>query len=184
MTQAQLVATVEFFLTLGMAWFAYGYLYKRVRNDVFREQLFTIRDDLFDYALARGLSFRDPAYVALRSSLNGMIRSAEQGGFNLSVAIICLRPFTKGVKRPVSSKATQAIAAIQDPEQRAHFEKVSDQIGSLGVRHLWLEGPISFVAGPLVALWLGPWAERRDEVIEVGFELSRRDPDCRAPLVA
>lgn len=44
----------------------------------FRQNLFEIRDDLFDYAEAGNLSFDHPAYGALRSCINGYIRFGDR----------------------------------------------------------------------------------------------------------
>lgn len=73
------VLVAEFFLTVGALWFVYSYLYKRIRLDAFRETLFTVRDDLFDYMWQHNLPFDNRAYGLLRSSLNGMIRTANDG---------------------------------------------------------------------------------------------------------
>ena len=57
-------------------------LYPKSRVDALRHRLFVIRGELFDFALANGLAFDDPAYVMLRSSINSMLRCAH----NISVA--------------------------------------------------------------------------------------------------
>jgi len=45
-----------------------------VRLDSFRQQMFAIRDELFDFAADGHISFQHPAYVLLRRQMNGFIR--------------------------------------------------------------------------------------------------------------
>ncbi len=150
MTEQARVLVFEFFLSVGVAWFVYSCLYKRVRLDAFRETLFTIRDDLFDYMWQHRLSYEEPAYGLLRSSLNGMIRAADEGSFNLLIVISTIRAH---FDPRVPSRVSAAIAAVRDPETRQHFEEVQKRIAGLAFRHIWLEGPLSFVILPAVMIY-------------------------------
>ena len=62
---------------LGWAFFFFGMM-PVFRLDWYRQQLFAIRDELFDYAEAGHISFDDPAYMLLRSQMNAMIRYGHQ----------------------------------------------------------------------------------------------------------
>lgn len=44
------------------------------RTDVFRQKMFAVRDELFDFARDGNIDFQDPAYQLLRNSMNGFIR--------------------------------------------------------------------------------------------------------------
>ena len=48
--------------------------YKAYRVDAFRQELFELRDQLFDFADSGEISFNHPAYGLLRSTINGFIR--------------------------------------------------------------------------------------------------------------
>jgi hypothetical protein len=48
--------------------------YRELRIDSFRQQLFELRGELFDFADAGNISFDDRAYGVLRSTINGFIR--------------------------------------------------------------------------------------------------------------
>jgi hypothetical protein len=48
------------------------------RLDCYRQNMFAVRDELFDYAAGGNIAFDDPAYVLLRSQMNGMIRYGHQ----------------------------------------------------------------------------------------------------------
>jgi len=56
----------------------FGRLWPSYRLDSFRQQMFMLRDELFDYAAAGNIDFNDPAYRLLRQSMNGLIRYAHQ----------------------------------------------------------------------------------------------------------
>src|ERR1035438_1853433 len=60
-----------------------------LRTDEFRQRLFAIRDEIFDYANSGHIGFRDPAYQLLRNSMNGFIRYAHRlTFFQLMVTIV------------------------------------------------------------------------------------------------
>lgn len=49
----------------------------QARLDAFRQRMFELRDELFDYAAEGKVGFNDPAYRLLRQSMNGSIRYAH-----------------------------------------------------------------------------------------------------------
>ena len=60
-----------------------------LRTDEFRQRMFAIRDELFDYANSGHIKFGDPAYQLLRNSMNGFIRYAHRlTFFQLMLTII------------------------------------------------------------------------------------------------
>jgi hypothetical protein len=46
--------------------------------DSFRQNMFAVRDELFDFAAEGNIAFDHPAYVLLRRQMNGFIRYAHQ----------------------------------------------------------------------------------------------------------
>lgn len=53
-------------------------LWASLRLDEFRQSIFIVRDELFDFAASGAISFDHPAYRLLRQSMNGFIRYAHQ----------------------------------------------------------------------------------------------------------
>ena len=53
MTPAPLVPMLSLLFTITGLWVLFFELYKPYRVDAFRQSVFAIRDELFDYALAR-----------------------------------------------------------------------------------------------------------------------------------
>lgn len=64
----------------ALALFALIFLVWRtdLRTDQFRQRMFAIRDELFDYAASGAVAFEDPAYQLLRNFMNGFIRYAHR----------------------------------------------------------------------------------------------------------
>jgi hypothetical protein len=52
--------------------------YRSLRVDKFRQDMFELRDDLFDFAAAGNIDFNGRAYGILRSTMNGYIRHAHR----------------------------------------------------------------------------------------------------------
>ena len=60
------------------AYFSWLYYYKKYQLDSYRQDIFTIRDELFIYAAEGNISFEHEAYQMARTYLNGSIRFAER----------------------------------------------------------------------------------------------------------
>lgn len=65
------------YVSLGMLWYGVFWLYQDYFVDKFRQDTFKMRDALFDEALGGRISFDDPIYGYLRTSMNGAIRFAH-----------------------------------------------------------------------------------------------------------
>jgi hypothetical protein len=81
MNPANLAVAVESALLLmGIATILF-WLWSSVRLDCFRQEMFAVRDELFDYAASGHIAFNHPAYRLLRQSMNGFIRYGHQLSF-------------------------------------------------------------------------------------------------------
>jgi hypothetical protein len=69
-------------VSLVLAWAIYFYGWKAYRLDRFRQDLFALRDELFDTAARGEVAFDDPAYTTLRALINSMIRFAHRVTFS------------------------------------------------------------------------------------------------------
>ncbi len=75
MSEANLVVSI---LSLaGLCWLAL-WLYPRYRVDLFRHEMFVLRDGFFSEAARGVISFEHPAYGMLRTTMNGFIRFGHQ----------------------------------------------------------------------------------------------------------
>jgi len=73
---------------LVVLWFTLG-RWRGYKTDKFRQDLFNLRAELFDYARQGGVRFDNRSYVRLRLLLNSMIRFAHEVSFiRLAVAVV------------------------------------------------------------------------------------------------
>jgi hypothetical protein len=74
--------TIRTSLTLiALTVFYFGAV-KPLQVDILRQNLFEIRDALFDFAADNGISFQHPAYRGLRQEINNFIRFADKITFS------------------------------------------------------------------------------------------------------
>lgn len=65
-----------FLITLSIFFILLHY-YKKYCVDAYRQEIFKIRDELFNFAAEGGITFSHPAYGMARTYLNGTIRFTE-----------------------------------------------------------------------------------------------------------
>lgn len=103
-------------LILGLVCF---WMYPAVRLDEFRQDLFSVRDELFDYAASGRIAFSDPAYRLLRQSMNGFIRYAHQiTVFRLVMAFLIWKVTGTAQADDWTKRWDRAVTAISDGEVR------------------------------------------------------------------
>ena len=139
MSEFDHVGVVQFFLSLSLLYFAYTFMYRRAKRDRFREDLFTIRDSLFDYIWQNELSYELPAYQELRDLLNGAIRFAAEMSFT---SLLLYRRALRDVV-PESS-LLETINSIEDLAVRKRFLNTYQEVGIRMAKHV-LPFPIGFL---------------------------------------
>jgi len=146
-------------LALGLLAFIAMHSHRRARRDAFREDLFTMRDGLFDYMWLHGIPFSSPAYLQLRGLLNGAIRLTDDitlGG------LVAAMVFESGGDEDEVDELRAAIDAIPDPADKEHFQGVYAQVETRALKYIFFEG----IPGPffrvirLGAIRLAEEAER------------------------
>lgn len=83
-------------LALFALWIVIYYLWPDFRRDAFREDIFSIRDEMFMYAAEGNISFDDPAYTILRNRMNGILRH----GHEFTLTRMALIMMTHGDAKP------------------------------------------------------------------------------------
>jgi hypothetical protein len=68
------IVTIESLLGLFGLWIGICYLWRDFRNDSYREDIFSVRDEMFLYAAEGKISFDHPAYALLRLRMNRLLR--------------------------------------------------------------------------------------------------------------
>jgi hypothetical protein len=65
-------------LALAGIVYLFFWAYRKYRTELFRQEMFILRDQLFDEAANGLINFEHPAYGMLRSTMNGFIRFAHK----------------------------------------------------------------------------------------------------------
>lgn len=131
-------------LSVIFVWLGYAFMYRRTRTDQLREDLFTMRDDLFDYMWQNHVNYDLRAYQQMRDMMNGAIRIADQLSF-VPFAVLAFRMRNVQMKPQVSI----SISEIEERELREHFEQVYFNLGHRLWQHFFLEGPQWIIFKPI-----------------------------------
>lgn len=138
------------------------WLYRDYRIDSFRQSMFSIRDELFDFAANGNIDFDHPAYTQLRELINGYIR------FGHRVRILPLFLFYSSLDRDDQAwmsahsfdiRWTESTNNLDVPTARSLYS-IKDKANHKVSEQLILGSPLLVCtivpAGVLiVALWLG-----------------------------
>ncbi len=129
-------------LCLGLALVAFALVCMRRRTNVdrYRENLFTLRDELFDYMWKKDVPFDLPAYRLMRAFLNGAIRCA--GALTPTTFVVGMFAIRRGAPAPALSAA---LDEIEDPDVRERFRRTRRDfvdvslvfLGPIGVLVRW-----------------------------------------------
>lgn len=110
--------------------------------DDFRQEMFALRDDLFDLAASGALSFDHPAYGMLRSTMNGFVRWADRLQLlELMVLFVLWRHRDLVAERRFESRWKEALATLQPPEQEA-LGSYRERMHLLLIRYLVFSSPV------------------------------------------
>lgn len=157
------------FAALGL-WIFFFWLYRDYRIDKVRQDLFRLRDEIWDICAQQQILDR-PAHRVLRSRLNGMIRFAHRLTFTwwvTAVTVECFHPtpeiderHRREVEQALESIETDVADALRSRLSRAHV---------LMIEHLALVSPVFWVCiipAVLIAVigfaWSG-WAALLDRI--------------------
>jgi hypothetical protein len=126
-----------------------------MRLDCFRQNMFAVRDDLFDYAAAGNISFDDPAYVLLRHQMNGMIRYGHQ--------LTVFRVLVTSVMRSLSREGQiylwhdsweKALGNLKSDAVRQQLRLFHNRSAAIAAKHLLSGSVVMWFALLVTALWL------------------------------
>jgi hypothetical protein len=118
--------------------------------------MFGLRDEMFDYAAAGDISFQDPAYLLLRTSMNGFIRYAHNlTFFRMTVRMFCWRLFSKVPEPKWSESWDAALMNIPNEMVRKQMQLFHQRSMELVAKRLVLGSPILITLLILFALEYG-----------------------------
>jgi len=91
-SSANIAASALWALVALVMFYAIARGYTAYRIDAFREQMFSLREELFDLAASGQLQFDAPAYGMLRTTMNGFIRYGHRVNVVSLVIFVALVP--------------------------------------------------------------------------------------------
>jgi hypothetical protein len=150
----QLTSVLESVICLAILILLLLSLLPEVRLDGFRQNMFSVRDELFDYAASGKISFNDPAYRLLRQLMNGFIRYGHQVTFfRVCTTAIQFKVMHISKEFTWTTKWERALANINDEEVRKSLNAFHDRTAALVATRLVFGSPI-LVAFLLCAILL------------------------------
>ena len=134
--------------------------WSEARLDAFRQKVFALRDELFDFAAAEHISFDDPAYRLLRQSMNGIIRYAHQlTFFRVCMTAIQIDLAAQTPKDSWSENWQKALEKLGNDDTRKKLTAFHDRAMLLVVDRLVLGSPVLLAlvicSVPLLILRMG-----------------------------
>jgi len=136
----QVLTTIASLISLLGICYLFFWRYRAFELAWFRQDLFCLRDELFDFAASGKISFDHRAYGVLRSCMNGYIRYGDRltiwHGFFFKLCAI-------GAKRPsvtfdhVWSHAQKGL----DPETKNELDQLRNRMERIAIRHVLVSAP-------------------------------------------
>ena len=171
-----LINCLKSLLALTGLWCLFFWLYRDFRLDVFRQELFALRDQLFDLALTPSLDFNHPAYGTLRRTINGFIRF----GHDLTLSRVLFLLFfedRRRIKTDDSFEDRWGRVVTNLPTPVLHeMEEIVRSMHKVVIKHLVLSSPLLVVcmAGLVIPTRFGivgwfhmdRWIRRFDRPLE------------------
>jgi len=151
---------VESCLCIFLIAFVLLKFWAEARLDSFRQKMFALRDELFDFAADGNIGFADEAYRLLRQSMNGTIRYAHQlTFFRVCMTMAEIELASLGARSDWSNDWQRALGTISDRQVREKMEDFHGRSMQLVIERLVLGSPLllGFVllTVPFVTLRLG-----------------------------
>ena len=134
MEQPLIIILLSGFSLAGL-WVFYFWIYWQYRIDKTRQELFAIRDELFDYAADGNISFNHSAYGLLRITMNGMVRFTHKINL-LGLVAISLSFYSSRVPGNFRQKFEEEVNTIESMEARKKLKEFHLRMNMVIVDHL------------------------------------------------
>ncbi|WP_000898224.1 hypothetical protein [Leptospira interrogans] len=126
------------FLTIGLLFFFWNALWKGYMVDRTREDLFKLRDRLFDLGRQIGINFSDPAYQSFEAIINGTIRFTHRISFLRYLIFVFLVNLFMSRYEVFSSLRLELDQGFKklDPVAQANFKPLLEEYERIVISHL------------------------------------------------
>ncbi len=148
----QILLSAHTAVALLLLWILIFVLRRGYCEDKFRNELFALRDELFDYGDSGAISFGHPAYALLRVRMNGMLRFAHRATLLQSVvSILFFRAAMHDAVEEYRQRWQSAISKVERAEVRLKLLDFQERMGLSLARHL-VRSSIIFFAPALIGV--------------------------------
>ena len=131
-----------------------GHLWRDYRIQAFRQDLFEVRGQLFEYARTGTLRFDDPLYRAFRTHVNALIRYGYHVNFSTLVTTLVLRALKKTVPDSSLLGAINRDTRLTVEQREALLALYNDALWAC-VRQIGLTSFFAWPCAVFLFLWLG-----------------------------
>jgi|SRR5208282_5453038 len=149
------------------------FCYRDYRIDLFREELFIVRSELFEYAASGAVPFDNPAYRVLMNFLNDIIRYAHALTFSRFIIGSTLNTmYPNRPKQPIE-EWREAVARIESDEVRNRLIEFHNRMGQSIAGQLLRRSPFMLLlvlAFRLFHLLLGSGQKPQDMIKKEALE--------------
>ena len=153
MNIVQIADFVQVIAVALMATTIFWGLWPMLKLDSFRQDMFCLRDELFDYAADGNVGFDDPAYVALRTQLNDLIRYGPHFTLYRTIMGAMIFRLTRSQSvAPFSVTWQMQLSRVANPEVRKRLEQFHSDAQQLVGRRMLQSSPLMIVVLLLVGL--------------------------------
>ncbi len=130
------VPIIIFYIIVMALWVLYAWLYQQYRIDKTRQELFALRDDLFDFAAAGNIPFNHPSYTLLRTTINGMIRFCHR--LSLFTVILMIWAESANPQKTNFNKKLESTFSELDESVQQKLRLYYKQMHEIVAKHLIL----------------------------------------------
>lgn len=135
-----------------VASFVFFYVLRVVRLDAYRQSLFALRDEFFDYAADGHITFESEAYQLLRLQMNSMIRFAHQLTLFRALMTWSVRLLVQPRPLEWNAKWNASLERIDNDSVRQQLQAFHARSMMIGMKHLLAGSPTLWTLMALSAL--------------------------------
>jgi hypothetical protein len=134
--------TAIFSLTsLALLWFLLFWLYEDYCVEMFRQKVFSLRDELFDAAAFGKIPFNHKGYGRLRVTMNGSIRFAHEISLLHFLIFSYMNRNQPDIHASYNAIFSKEIEGLS-PAQRETLHSFHDRFNALLIKHMLANSPV------------------------------------------
>jgi predicted PurR-regulated permease PerM len=133
---------VLFWFALGFLFLQWKWLWLPYLLDSFRNRIFVLRDELFDFSLQGGSNFDSQEYRTLRDQMNSSLRFVQKLGVIELLMVWFFVPNFKELALKEGERLENIFQAIEDKKSKEFYEDIRFRYNREIVRYFVISSPI------------------------------------------